>query len=438
MDFHSEVKELDAVTREIQVKIPQTTIEEQSKAKLKKLAAQAKIKGFRPGKAPQAMVESMYGAQVRYEVLNDATMKSLDQVIAKNSWRIVGSPEVDFKSAGDIAGDLEFTAKVFLYPQPEITGYESFAVTVDKKKISDKDVQDVIERHLEEQAEIKAVSDRDVLKEGDIARGELSETQPCNHGADEACEHEHHEHKHTEPVVFKVGAGRWSVELEKQALGQKVGETRKLTFSPGKDAPEGSKERIFDFELKEIQTQVLPELTDELVKSLNFPGIETVDAWKAQIKTELEQEEERLGHERIQGEIVKQLAAAHDFPIPQIMIDDEIKGLIKSEYQRYGQKIEDSEIEVDRFREAFEKVAIDRIKNGVILFSIAEKESLVATTLDVKAMLDRFQQDFRIAEDKLKRYLSEDGRWSRMRNDITLKKVFEFLEARATVTYNEI
>ncbi len=438
MDFQSEIKELDAVTREVIVKVPQTTIEDQAKAKLKKLAAQAKIKGFRPGKAPQAMVESMYGAQVRYEVLNDATLKSLDQVIAKNAWRIVGSPEVDFKTAEGEMGDLEYTAKVFLYPTPEIAGYESFKVTVDKRTIKDQDILDVINRHLEEQAEIKDVTDREALQDGDIARGELAEKTACNHGAEENCEHEHHEHVHTEPVVFKVGSGRWSLELEKQALGQKKGETRKLSFSPSKDAPEGAKAREFDFTLKEIQTQVMPEVTDELVKGLGIPGVETLAAWKEQLQKELEQEEERLGHERVQGEIVKQLSAAHDFAIPKVMIEDEIRGMVKAEYQKYGQQIEDKDIPVEHFREAFEKAAVERIKNGVILFTIAEKENLVATTMDVKAMLDKFQADFRIAEDKLKKYLAEDGRWSRMKNDISLKKVFEFLEARAEVTHKEV
>jgi trigger factor len=452
MDFHSEVKELDAVTREVTVKIPHATLEAETQSKLKKVAVTAKIKGFRPGKAPKHIIEKLYGAQARYEALNDATVKSLDRVISTNSWRVVGQPEVKFNSLTESVAkeseqtdeavmdtngsDLEFSAKIYLYPQPELSGYDSFKVEVEKKVITDEDVLKVINRQLEERADVNPVTGRDILQAGDIAKGDLTEKTACNHGSEENCEHDHHEHTHTEPVTFKVGEGRWSADLEQQVLGQKIGDTKTLTFKPNPEATE-DQIRQFEFKLSEIMEQILPELTDELVVELKVPEVATVEQLKERVKKDLIAEEERLCRERVQSEVIKQLSAANDFIVPQVMVDEEIKAIVQGEYQRYGQKITLEEIQVERFKEAYQQPALERIKNGILMFSIAEKEQLLATAQDLDDLLQKLAKEYNIAQEQVKSYLSQDGQLTKMRNDISLRKVLEFLESRAEVSYLE-
>ena len=364
MDFQSSVVDIDEVTKQISVTVPKERVAKEYETSVVSVSKSAKLNGFRPGKVPRHMVERLMGDRIRYDVTNRLINESLRGAFEQHKLEVVGEPEVDLKEM-EPAKALEFTAKVALYPQPSISNYLNRKIDVVKKVVGDKELAESLERLREAKAELKPIEDRKVAEKGDVVA--LSVSVQADGG----------EFSRPEPFVDEIGAGKLPADVEAQIVGMTVNDAKDISSVASDDHanPEmRGKSLAYKVTLHGLFTKNMPELSDELVKSLGF-GVETVDALKAKIKEQLSQQAEEDMKNEAQGALLDLLIKENPFKVPQVLVDEEIRGIV-ARYGFAGRDADAQSIDITPFRGQFEEFALNRIRGAIVIDRIGSTEEV--------------------------------------------------------------
>lgn len=422
MDFTSNIEEIDTVTRKVSITIPDKSIVEEVEKSIDELSRKGNFKGFRPGKTPRELVKKMHGAHARVDAVDKLWRSALEDVIKTNSFSVVGRPQVDLKEDDK---DIQVIATFSIFPNPEIKKYEKFEVKVQKKEVVESDIDDIIHRIIKSKASLKKNEFRDTVQMGDVID---STATVFVEGA---------EKPRPEPLVVKLGDNQIPATLEEKLVGIKVGETREIEMPIDEDHADATirgKAVHYHITLNGIYDEVLPELDDDFVKSLDMPE-KTVLELRIGVRSRLEKEHEKQADENVRVEIVKKLVEDHDFQVPQTLIDDEIRNIVVRYGLVKGPIKELSDIDIETFRAKYEAEAIERVKAAIIIDKIAEAEKLHAGKEDIESHFENLSQEYGITKDEVKKFFQKEGRIMDLFLDKTRSKVLDFLAAKAKVSH---
>ena len=423
MDFQSSVVDIDEVTKQISVTVPQERVAKEYETSVKSVGKTAQIKGFRAGKVPRHMVERLMGDRIRYDVANRLINEGLRGAFEQHKLEVVGEPEVDLKEM-EPAKALEFTAKVALYPQPTIGNYLNRSVEVSKRVVGEKEIAESLERLREARAELKPIEDRKVAEKGDVVA--LSVSIQADGG----------EFSRPEPFVDELGAGKLSADVEAQVAGMTVNDSKEIAVvAPADHAnPEiAGKNLVYKVTLHGIFTKNMPELTDELVKTLGF-DVETVDALKGKIQEQLAKQAEEDMKNEGQGALLDLLVKEHPFKVPQVLVDEEIRGIV-ARYGFSGRDVDPSTIDITPFRAQFEEFALNRIRCAIIIDRVGSTEEIKVEEADRDKMIQRIAGQNGSTVEATRKALLDKSRIMSFLLEVRRTKILEHLMANTTVQY---
>jgi trigger factor len=423
MDFESSVVDIDEVTKQISVTVPKERVSKEYEASVVQVSRTAKIKGFRPGKVPRHMVERMMGDRIRYDVANRLINEGLRGAYEQHKLEVVGEPEVDLKEV-EPAKALEFTAKVALYPQPTISNYLNRSVKVAKKEIGDKEVSESLERLRESKAELKPIEERKQAQKKDVVA--LSVAVQVEGG----------EASRPEPFVDELGLGKLPAAVEDAIVGMNVGDSRDIQTTIPEDhanADIRGKQTTHKVTLHGIFTKNMPELNDEFVKSTGM-GVDTVDALKAKLTEQLTaQATDELKNET-QGALLDLLVKENPFKVPQVLVDDEIRGIV-ARYGFAGRDVKPESIDVEMFRPQFEEFALNRIRCAIIIDRIGSLEEIKVEESDRDKMIQRIAEQNGSTVEAARKALLDKSRIMGFLLEVRRTKILEHLMDKTTVQY---
>jgi len=423
MDFESSVVDIDEVTKQISVTVPKERVSKEYEASVVQVSRTAKIKGFRPGKVPRHMVERMMGDRIRYDVANRLINEGLRGAYEQHKLEVVGEPEVDLKEV-EPAKALEFTAKVALYPQPSISNYLNRSVKVAKKEIGDKEVSESLERLRESKAELKPIEERKQAQKKDVVA--LSVAVQVEGG----------EVSRPEPFVDELGLGKLPAAVEDAIVGMNVGDSQDIQTTIPEDhanADLRGKQTTHKVTLHGIFTKNMPELSDEFVQSTGM-GVDTVDALKAKLKEQLTaQATDELKNET-QGALLDLLVKENPFKVPQVLVDDEIRGIV-ARYGFAGRDVKPESIDVEMFRPQFEEFALNRIRCAIIIDRIGSLEEIKVEESDRDKMIQRIAEQNGSTVEAARKALLDKSRIMGFLLEVRRTKILEHLMDKTTVQY---
>jgi trigger factor len=423
MDFQSSVVDIDEVTKQISVTVPQERVAKEYETSVKSVGKTAQIKGFRPGKVPRHMVERLMGDRIRYDVANRLINEGLRGAFEQHKLEVVGEPEVDLKEM-EPAKALEFTAKVALYPQPTIGNYLNRSVEVTKRVVGDKEIAESLERLREARAELKPIEDRKIAEKGDVVA--LSVSIQADGG----------EFSRPEPFVDELGAGKLSADVEAQVAGMTVNDSKEISVvAPAEHAnPEmAGKNLVYKVTLHGIFTKNMPELTDELVKTLGL-DVETVDALKGKIQEQLTKQADEDVKNEAQGALLDLLVKENPFKVPQVLVDEEIRGIV-ARYGFSGRDVDPSTIDITPFRAQFEEFALNRIRCAIIIDRVGSTEEIKVEEADRDKMIQRIAEQNGSTVEATRKALLDKSRIMSFLLEVRRTKILEHLMAKTTVQY---
>lgn len=370
----------EGLSREFKVALPANEIEEKISHRLKELARTAQMPGFRPGKVPVSVLRKKYGPSVLGEVLERAVNDSSQQALAEKGLRPAMQPQIEITSFED-GGDLEYTIAVELLPEIKPVDFSKIKLERLIPKTDDAAMEKTLADIAAAQGDSAAIKDDRETKTGDVLvidfLGQVGGEEFAGGKA--------------EGYELTLGSGTFIPGFEEQLIGVKVGDKIevKVKFPDSYGAAELSgKDAVFDVTVNELKETVPSAIDDELAKKV---GMENLEALKKSIREEQESEFNEMSRMILKRALLDELSAAHDFEIPEKLLDREFDTIWK-QFEEQRKKDKDAgqgseEKTDDEHKKDFREIAERRVRLGLLLSEVGRANNVQISQEDVNSQL---------------------------------------------------
>lgn len=357
------------------------------------------IPGFRKGKAPMAMVEKFYGTEIFYEdAFNEVVPSAYDEAIKAEKLEVVSKPNIDVTQIGK-GKDLIFTAVVQTKPEVKLGKYKGIALEKTEVKVTDKDVEEELNRMADRNSRMVTVSDR-AAEKGDTAVIDYTGT----------VDGVQFEGGKAENYELQLGSNTFIPGFEDQVVGMNPEETRDINvkfpeeyFS--KDL--AGKEAIFKVVLHEIKTKELPKVDDEFVKDVS--EFDTLEELKADIKAKKEKQNEEASKAELEEKAVRAVAENSEVEIPNGMVELELDNMQEDMNRRlsyqginFEQYLQMLGKTVADFRKESVEPAKDSIKMRLVLEAVYNDAKIEVSDEEIDAKIKELATSYGRKEEELK------------------------------------
>ena len=370
----------EGLSREFKVALPANEIEEKISHRLKELARTAQMPGFRPGKVPVSVLRKKYGPSVLGEVLERAVNDSSQQALAEKGLRPAMQPQIEITSFED-GGDLEYTIGVELLPEIKPVDFSKIKLERLIPKTDDAAMENTLADIAAAQGDSAAIKDDRETKTGDVLvidfLGQVGGEEFAGGKA--------------EGYELTLGSGTFIPGFEEQLIGVKVGDKIevKVKFPDSYGAAELSgKDAVFDVTVNELKETVPSAIDDELAKKV---GMENLEALKKSIREEQESKFNEMSRMILKRALLDELSAAHDFEIPEKLLDREFDTIWK-QFEEQRKKDKDAgqgseEKTDDEQKKDFREIAERRVRLGLLLSEVGRANNVQISQEDVNSQL---------------------------------------------------
>ena len=387
------------------------------------------IKGFRKGQAPRSIYENRYGKTSLFnDALNFVINTKFEDVLFAKEYEVVAEPtnvELNPKEPKLAEEEFEVILTIPVKPEVKLGLYKGIEIKKPNTKVTAKEVDEKITEELNRSA--KLVAKDKLVEKGDTANinfeGFIDNVAfPGGKGSD---------------FDLKIGSGQFIPGFEEQLIGLKAGEEKdvNVTFPEDYQAADlKGKAAIFKCKVNLVKVSELPVLTDEWVKELKKDKIETVEQYKAHMKSIISQLKEKQENERIKKEALEEASNNAVIEIPEAMIEAQANrnrrrieeslkayGLSYTQYlEMTGKKSEDALAEE-------KKAAYEQIHEALTLDAIADAEKLNATDEEIETHFATIAKQYNTSVEEVKKQLSKEN----VAKDLKVGKAHDFIVKNA-------
>jgi len=414
------VEKTSELSRKMTVIIPEDVVQGKINERLKTLAREAKIDGFRPGKVPQKVVKKMYGARVREEITGDLIQTNYFQALQDNDLRPAGMPQIEPVQADE---GFHFTATFEVYPEIVLDAIDAAAVTKPVAVVGASDVAAMIEK-LKEQRKVWMASEQD-SQDGDKVTIKFSGV----------CDGENFTDGTVDDFQVEIGSKNMIPGFEEQVTGLAVGATKtfEITFPEeyGNEKLAG-KAAEFEIEVLKIESSALPEIDAEFIKAY---GIESGDEeeFRTDVQTNMQRELDQALKSRLKNAVMDALYAAVPVALPVVMIDQEVESLMKPYYENAKKRNMDIN-DVKPANADFEDQAKRRVALGLILAEIIQKNEIKVDADQVRAVVDEMAASYEDPEQVVSWYYGDKTRLAEVEQLVLEDATVEWVLGKVKVT----
>lgn len=355
------------------------------------------LPGFRKGKAPRKMVESMYGATVFYEdAVNEIFPEIYTTAIVDQQLKAVGSPSVSNMDTPD-EGGVVLTIETELYPEVTLGQYKGIEVPKREVKVEESDVDAELSRMAERNARIETVDRAAQMGDTVVIDFEGFEGgKPFQGGK-------------AEDYSLTLGSGSFIPGFEEALVGAVAGEERdvNVTFPENYAKELAGKPAVFKCKVHEVKESIKPELDDEFAKDVS--EFDTLDALKNDIRERFTKSREEQNERAFESSAVQLAAANMTCNVPACMIDEQVDHQIEQfayQLQSQGMKMEDYTKmiggDLSSLRQSMRPMAEQTVRSDILLSEIARAENLEVTDEEVEEELKKLAEQYQMERDKVK------------------------------------
>ena len=408
---------VESCKREIDIAVPWDDVRHESDRIIESFRRQARIPGFRPGKAPAAVVRSRYQKEIRQEIVEQLIPKFFHAEAVEKKYDIVGKPQFHDLEMED-GEPMTFRAEFEVVPEFELSDYRRLQVPYNEPEVSDEQLEAELEALRERHASFVNLDPRP-LEDGDIAVLSLSSDPPDGPKIDE------------EDTTIALAEEGTLPEFTENLRGRSPGET--ADFEVNYPEEFGNKELAgktvsFHATVKGVRKKEVPELDDDFAAELG--DFQTIDQARSSLREQIGDSMRRQAIEAAKTKLLDQVVAAHDFPVPDSMTENQLMRRLEGRLgalQRQGVDIEKLDIDWRKVRDD-ERVPAERdVKGGLILERIARAESLKAAPEEIDEQVKAYATRNQLAVETARKKLAEDGTLDRLQTQVSRDKALSFL-----------
>jgi trigger factor len=430
----------DGLKHEFQISVPASDLDAKADAKLVDLKDKVRLNGFRPGKVPVSHLKKVYGRSVMAETVEQTIRDTNSQIFTERGFRLATEPKVTMpteeKAVDDILtgkSDLNYTVSIEVVPAIQLADFKSFSVEKPVAEVSDADINDAIKRIADQNRAYAAKAEGAKAETGDRVtisfKGTINNGMPFDGGTGEN-------------IQVTIGSNSFIPGFEEQLIGIAANETRtlKVTF-PKNYASDilAGQDAEFETTASLIEAPVDTVIDDEFAKTL---GLESLDKLKEAARERLSTEFAGATRQKVKRLLLDRLDEAHRFEAPPSLVEEEFKLMwdsIKAEMESNGKTFADEDTTEEAAREEYRKIADRRVRLGLVLSEIGEKNKITVTDDEVsRAVIERARQMPGREKEVWDYYRNNANALAQLRAPIYEDKVVDFILELAHVTEKKV
>ncbi len=413
------VENTGQLERKLTVSVPAASLDDAVRSRLQQLSREVRLKGFRPGKVPMAVVEKRFGAQVREEAMGELVRDSFGEALRQENLRPAMSPRIT--PVPDAAeGELAFTAEFEVLPELGTIDISGLKIDQIKAEVVDADIDTMIDT-LRQQRRTWNTVER-AAADGDLVMFEYSAQ------ADDA----RFPAEGRERAGTVIGAGGLPPDFEQALVGLSVDDEKRFLV----DFPEGwqhrdlaGKQAQIELRVLRIQASHVPEVDEEFIASFGIPGGE-LEQFRADVRANLERELSNAVTVRLKGEVIKQLLAANaDLVVPRGMVEAEAESMHQSA-ERQRRQAGPNAPAVPPVAE-FVNTATDRVRAAVLIGELARQNGIRLDERRVREMLATIASTYEEPEQLIQLYTSNQNLMQGLQQRVIEDQVAEWVSTQA-------
>ncbi|HEY7002564.1 MAG TPA: trigger factor [Candidatus Udaeobacter sp.] len=418
----------------LQIELPPEEVSKEWDAIAKSFARFAKIPGYRPGKAPRAVIEKRFRKEIQDELTKKLVSKSYHEAIEQEQLRVASLANIEDVQVGEDKS-MRFRATVVTVPEFELPEYKNIVVQLQETTVSESEIDAALERLRDQSADFVDVPERG-LELGDFAVIDFegsSDGKPISEIAPEASKNLHGGKK----FWLRLASDNFLPKFCEQIVGQRPEETRTVDVDFATDFPVkelAGKQAAYSVTVREIKQKVLPALDDVFAAKL-IPEKTMADLRKV-IEHDLGHEKEHERERAKEGQVVKYLHERIQFELPPVLLKNETRRILTDLVQRNRERGVTDEMLKEKEKELVETaagLAAHRLKTNFILHRIAEREDIKVSRDDVNARLREEAARYNVPVEKMRKELQEHDGLDTFAEQILLGKTLDFLKANVSV-----
>jgi len=396
------VEDVSSVKKILHIEIPENDTTRELEKAYSQLKKTAKIKGFRPGKAPRSVLERLFKKDVHADVTSQLIQESFVEALKETELDVIGTPKID-PPAFDEKKAYKFEATVEVRPEIDAIDFKGLALTKTMYAVSDQEVEAQIEMLRKNMARLEKIEEDRAAQAGDSV---MIDYEGLKDGKPFA------ETQRTENFTLKLGAAKITKEFDDALVGMKPGDEKEIKIAFPEDHFNKKLAGLgieFQVTLKEIRKEVLPEVDAEFVKKLG--SYETVADLKADIVKNLTQGYQKRVEQEINEQVYTALLEKAQFEVPDSMVDYELQNIVadaERSFAYHNVNMDDLGLTKEKMEEQYRDTAIKQVKRHLILGKIIEQENMTLSDDELDKGFAEMAASFNQPVDRIKQYYQEN------------------------------
>ena len=413
-----ETKSKKGLSTILSVVVDKKTIQLKMDERLSELQKEVALKGFRPGKVPSSVIKSQFGKSIYGEVIDKVLRETSTKAISEKKLKIAGQPKIDLKQFGE-GKDLNYELQIDCLPNIKLSPLEKFKANQHKIKIEKKIIEDKLKEIAEQNKKFEDKKDNE--------RSIVGDQLTFNYFA--SIDNKKFEGNEGKDVQIELGKNLFLKGFDEQLIGVKKGETRLIDAILPANHPKkelANKKAKFKCEILKIKKPIENKINDEFAKSM---GAKDITDLKNLIEKQISSQYTQAFSSITKKEILDQIEKNHEIDLPQNLIDQELSLMTRSLKEEEKQK----------FLSNNTKIAKSRIKLGLILNELGEKNNLKITDEDVQAEIQKQIKGMPGQEKMVIDYYQKNPSASQsLKGSLYEEKIIDFIKSKIKLNIIEV
>ncbi len=414
------VEKTSELSRKMTVIVPESVVQEKVAERLKSIARDVKLDGFRPGKVPQQVVKKIYGERVRGEITNDLIKDTYYSALQDQDLKPAGYPHIEPLEETE---GFKYTAVFEVYPEISLEDVDQLEVVRIVSSVGESDIDNMIEK-LKAQRQTWQLVERSAQDQDNVTINFSGTSEGENFTDGKATD-----------FSVVIGAEKMIPGFEDSLLGLSVGDTKtfSLTFPEdyGNEKLAG-KEAEFEIEVAKVEEPVFVAIDEEFVKAYGVAD-GTVESFRADVRYNMERELELALKAQLKNSVMDSLYEKVQLAVPNALVDIEIETMVKP-YLEIAKRQKMNLEDLNLSRNVFEEQAKRRVALGLILGEIIKKKAIQLDGNKVRSTVEDMARSYESPEDVVAWYYSDESRLNDVRQMVLEDQIVERLVAEAKVS----
>jgi len=419
-DLKVEVTQSGPCERTIDVSVAAETVKAEREKLVGQFRKQAKIKGFRPGKAPRKLVETTYADSIREELLQNVVAESFQQALKDNELAPLDRPMVE-KVDLDDDFKLNYTARFEVSPDIELKKYTGFEIEKKNHKVTDEEIDKTIEDIRDQQAHFSPKEG--TAEKGDYLLLDFRVVDEDGQTSDEG--------KRDNQLVMAGHEDKLAL-FSHALVGLGEGEGQKIEVDFPEDYPDETlkgRKVTYMVDVKGVREKKLPELDENFTKQV--AGVDSVEELRNMVRERLEQEIERRADQELEESLFRKIVEENQFDVPPSLVEATIQQQMAN-VRRQGREVDE-----EQFAPAVRPMAEFSVRREYIINEVAKAEKVEISDEEVDERMQQFAGQLGQPVEEVRKDFRGREAMGRLQSMILVDKVVDFLKQNNTITEKE-